>query len=80
MQRAGEYLKRAATAEEAAAKARDPEVRRDWERVAEQWRAIARQAVQLAADEEGRTRPEPGSFAPTSEAESLRLFGDPDDG
>jgi cytochrome c biogenesis protein ResB len=54
MHRAQDYLQRAAHADQAAAKAVDAEVKRDWQRIADQWRVMARQAEYLAAGEAGR--------------------------
>jgi hypothetical protein len=39
-----EYERKAAEADERARLARDPEVKHDWERVAEQWRRLAAEA------------------------------------
>jgi len=41
---ADEYERRAAEADKRARLARDPEVKHDWERVAEQWRRLAAEA------------------------------------
>jgi hypothetical protein len=73
MQPIEEYLGRATLADEASAKARDVEVKRDWRRIADQWRAMARQAGHIAADVAERAA-EPA--AATDGAATVLLDGD----
>lgn len=57
MGRADDYERRAAEAQAAADEAKDPEVKRDWTNLAEQWRQMARYARREAdfkePDEDG---------------------------
>lgn len=54
MERVDEYLRRAAEADAAAGRATDPGIKRQFGEVAEQWRALARQAAMLANRDSGR--------------------------
>lgn len=47
MDKADDYERKAAEADERARLARDPEVKHDWRRIAEQWRWMAAQARRL---------------------------------
>jgi hypothetical protein len=54
MRRADEFLANAAKAEASAANVRDPEIKRQFQELAEQWRILARAAVAKSEQSAGR--------------------------